>query len=53
MGVNLGLPQQGKNSENRVLRRICAPRKDEVTGDWRQLHNEELHNLLGRSYQGG
>jgi hypothetical protein len=31
--------------ENRVLRRIFEPRRDEVTGDWRKLHNEELHNL--------
>jgi hypothetical protein len=31
--------------ENRVLRRIFGPRRDEVTGDWRKLHNEELHNL--------
>jgi hypothetical protein len=32
--------------ENRVLRRIFVPRRDEVTGDWRKLHNEEeLHNL--------
>jgi hypothetical protein len=31
--------------ENRVLRRIFAPRRDEVTGDWRKLHNEELHTL--------
>jgi hypothetical protein len=31
--------------ENRVLRRIFGPKKDEVTGDWRKLHNEELHNL--------
>jgi hypothetical protein len=31
--------------ENRVLRRIFAPRRDEVTGDWRKLHNEELHSL--------
>jgi hypothetical protein len=32
--------------ENRVLRRICGPNKrDEVTGDWRKLHYEELHNL--------
>jgi hypothetical protein len=28
--------------ENRVLRRICGPRTDEVTGEWRKLHNEEL-----------
>jgi hypothetical protein len=31
--------------ENRVLRRIFAPKRDEVTGGWRKLHNEELHNL--------
>jgi hypothetical protein len=31
--------------ENRVLRRIFGPRRDEVTGEWRKLHNEELHDL--------
>jgi hypothetical protein len=31
--------------ENRVLRRIFGPNRDEVTGEWRRLHNEELHNL--------
>jgi hypothetical protein len=31
--------------ENRVLRRIFGPKRDEVTGDWRKLHKEELHNL--------
>jgi hypothetical protein len=31
--------------ENRVLRRIFGPKKDEVTGDWRKLHNEELRDL--------
>jgi hypothetical protein len=31
--------------ENRVLRRIFRPNGDEVTGGWRKLHNEELHNL--------
>jgi hypothetical protein len=31
--------------ENRVLRRIFGPERDEVTGDWRKLHNEELHSL--------
>jgi hypothetical protein len=30
--------------ENRVLR-IFGPKRDEVTGGWRKLHNEELHNL--------
>jgi hypothetical protein len=31
--------------ENRVLRRIFGPKRDEVTGEWRKLHNEELHDL--------
>jgi hypothetical protein len=31
--------------ENRVLRRIFGPRRDEVTGEWRKLHNEELNDL--------
>ena len=31
--------------ENMVLRRISGPRSDEVTGEWRRLHNEELNDL--------
>ena len=31
--------------ENRVLRRIFGPRRDEVTGEWRKLYNEELNDL--------
>jgi hypothetical protein len=31
--------------ENRVLRRIFGPKRDEVTGEWRKLHNEEIHIL--------
>jgi hypothetical protein len=31
--------------ENRVLRRIFGPKRDEETGGWRKLHNEEFHNL--------
>jgi hypothetical protein len=31
--------------ENRVLRRIFEPERAGVTGEWRKLHNEELHNL--------
>jgi hypothetical protein len=32
--------------ENRVLwRRILGPKRDKVTGEWRKLHNEELHDL--------
>jgi hypothetical protein len=44
--------------ENRVLRRIFVPKRDEVTGEWRKLYNEELLKLysspilLGRSSQG-
>jgi hypothetical protein len=44
--------------ENRVLRGIFGPKRDEVMGEWRKLHNGELHNLyssqilLGRSNQG-
>jgi len=31
--------------ENRVLRRIFGPKRDEVTGEWRKLHKEELNDL--------
>jgi hypothetical protein len=31
--------------ENRVLRRIFGTKRDEVTGEWRRLHNEELNEL--------
>jgi hypothetical protein len=45
--------------ENRVLRRIFGPKRDEVTGEWRKLHNEELRDLysspsiLRKSSRGG
>jgi hypothetical protein len=32
--------------ENRLLWRIFTPKRDKVTGEWRKLHNEELHNLF-------
>ena len=32
-------------SENRVLRRLFGPERDEVTGEWRNIHNEELNDL--------
>jgi hypothetical protein len=35
--------------QNRVLRRIFGPKRDEVTGGWRKLHNEELHDLYSSS----
>jgi hypothetical protein len=31
--------------ENRVLRKVFGPRRDEVTGEWRKLHNEGLNDL--------
>jgi hypothetical protein len=50
MGVKLGLSalrdeHKLRMFENRVLRRIFGLRRDEVMGDWRKLHNEELHNF--------
>jgi hypothetical protein len=35
--------------ENRVLRRIFGPKRDEVTGEWRKLHNEKLQILCSSS----
>jgi len=35
--------------ENRVLKRIFGPKRDEVTGEWRKLHNEELNRLFSSS----
>jgi len=35
--------------EKRVLRRIFGPKMDEVTGEWRKLHNEELNDLYSSS----
>jgi hypothetical protein len=40
---------KGEVFENRVLRRISGLKRDEVTGDWRELHNEELHSLYSSS----
>jgi hypothetical protein len=36
---------RSRASENKALRRIFGPKREEVTGGWRRLHNEELHNL--------
>jgi hypothetical protein len=36
--------------ENRILRRIFGPKRDEVTGGWRKLHNEKLHNFAKHDY---
>jgi hypothetical protein len=35
--------------ENRVLRSIVGPKRDEVTGEWRKLHSEELNYLYSSS----
>jgi hypothetical protein len=50
MNVKLGLPTLREEHrlrvfENRVLRRIFGPKRDEVTEEWRKLHSGELHNL--------
>jgi hypothetical protein len=36
--------------DNRVLKRIFGPKRDEVTREWRNLHSEELHNLCWSPY---
>jgi hypothetical protein len=36
--------------ENRVLRRMFGPKREEVMGDWRKLHSEELHNWQASPY---
>jgi hypothetical protein len=50
MGVKLGLLTLSEEHrlrvfENRVLRRIFGPKRDEATVGWRKLHNEEIYNL--------
>jgi len=37
--------KEAKGYENTVLRRIFGPWRDEVTGEWRRLYNEELNDL--------
>jgi len=41
----LGEERRLRVFENRVLRRVFGPRRDEVTGEWRKFHNEELRDL--------
>jgi hypothetical protein len=52
MGVKLGLTLREEHRlrlfENRVPRRTFGPERAEVTGGWRKLHDEELHNLYSR-----
>jgi hypothetical protein len=39
--------------ENKVLRRISGPKRDEVSGEWRRLHNKELYALVLTTYHSG
>jgi hypothetical protein len=43
--LTLGEEHRLRVFKNRVLRRIYGPKRDEVTGGWRKLHNEELHTF--------
>jgi hypothetical protein len=43
--LTLGEEHRLRAFENRVLRRIFGRKRDEVTGEWRRLHNEELNDL--------
>jgi hypothetical protein len=45
MSLTLMEAQRLRVFENRLLRKLFGPKRDEVTGDWRKLHNEELHNM--------
>jgi hypothetical protein len=45
MGLKLYVSHRLGVSENRVLRRIFGPKREEGAKGWRRLHNEELHNL--------
>jgi hypothetical protein len=39
--------------DNRVLRRICGPKGEKAEGDWKRMHNEELHKLYASPYTVG
>jgi hypothetical protein len=46
MSVKLVLSHKGKRVfENRVFKTIFGPKREEIVGGWRRLHNEELHNM--------
>jgi hypothetical protein len=49
IGIYINLLRIPRVFENRLLRRIFGPKRDEVTGEWRKLHNEELHDLYSSS----
>jgi hypothetical protein len=48
----MGKERRPRVFENRVLRRIFVPMRDEVTGEWRKLHNEKLNDLYSTPYIG-
>jgi hypothetical protein len=43
--LTMGKEHRPRVFENRVLRRIFGPKRNEIMGSWRKLHNKELHNL--------
>jgi hypothetical protein len=45
LGLTLREERRLRVFENRVMRKIFGPKRDEVTGEWRRLHNEELYDL--------
>jgi hypothetical protein len=45
LSLTLREEQRLRAFENRVLRKIFGPKKDEVTGEWRKLHSEKLHDF--------
>jgi hypothetical protein len=45
LDLSQGEEHRLRTFENRVLTRTFGPKRDEVTGGWRKLHNEELHSL--------
>jgi hypothetical protein len=49
MGLTLREEHGLRVFDNRVLRRIFGAKRNEVTGGWRKLHNEELHDLYSSS----
>jgi hypothetical protein len=45
LGLTLREEHRLKESEKRMLRRTFGPKREEVMGGWKRLHNKELHNL--------
>ena len=48
--LTLGEERRLRMIENKVLRGIFGPRKKEIIGEWRKLHNEELNDLYASTY---